>query len=219
MRSSITAKRKNRETVFIDFAGGAGTLRCHRLKTPSGCELCWAIEGLRRRRSDRQTTGGLGNVTRAFSHRNYGIYVSGNGISLIGSWLQRVAVGWLAWTLTHSGAWLGLISLAEFLPVLYLAPLAGVLADRHDRVRTIRITQLRLRPGEPAGDPRSAPARSRRGAVRAGVAARHHQRGRAAGAAGADPEPGGPASLPSALAINSIVFNSPVSSARRSPAC
>jgi NMD protein affecting ribosome stability and mRNA decay len=36
---------ENRETVFIDFAGGAGTLRCHRLKTPSGCELCWALKG------------------------------------------------------------------------------------------------------------------------------------------------------------------------------
>src|SRR5437016_8849421 len=43
--------------------------------------------------------------------------------------------------LTHSGAWLGLISLADFLPVLFLAPFAGVLADRRDRVETIRITQ------------------------------------------------------------------------------
>jgi len=43
--------------------------------------------------------------------------------------------------LTHSGAWLGLISLADFLPVLFLAPFAGVLADRRDRVRTIRLTQ------------------------------------------------------------------------------
>jgi hypothetical protein len=87
-----------------------------------------AIEGLRRR-IDRQTTGGLGNITRAFAHRNYLIYVSGNSISLIGWWLARVAVGWLTWTLTHSGAWLGLISLADFLPVLFLAPFAGVLAD------------------------------------------------------------------------------------------
>jgi hypothetical protein len=55
--------------------------------------------------------------------------------------------------LTHSGAWLGLISLADFLPVLFLAPFAGVLADRHDRVRTIRITQVgRLRAGLPVGD-------------------------------------------------------------------
>jgi predicted MFS family arabinose efflux permease len=99
-----------------------------------------AIEGLRRR-TDRQTTGGLGNIARAFAHRNYLVYVSGNSISLIGWWLERVAVGWLTWTLTHSGAWLGLISLADFLPVLFLAPFAGVLADRRDRVRTIRLTQ------------------------------------------------------------------------------
>ena len=99
-----------------------------------------AIEGLRRR-TDRQTEGGLGNIARAFAHRNYRIYVSGNSISLIGWWLERVAVGWLTWTLTHSGARLGLISLADFLPVFFLAPFAGVLADRRDRVWTIRITQ------------------------------------------------------------------------------
>jgi predicted MFS family arabinose efflux permease len=99
-----------------------------------------AIEGLRRR-TDRQTQGGLGNIARVFAHRNYLIYVSGNSISLIGWWLERVAVGWLTWTLTHSGAWLGLIALADFLPVLFLAPFAGVLADRRDRIWTIRITQ------------------------------------------------------------------------------
>jgi hypothetical protein len=87
-----------------------------------------AIEGLRRR-TGRQITGGLGNIARAFAHRNYLVYVSGNSISLIGWWLERVAVGWLTWTLTHSGAWLGLISLADFLPVLFLAPFAGVLAE------------------------------------------------------------------------------------------
>ncbi len=86
--------------------------------------------------------GRFGNISRAFAHRNYRIYTSGNGVSLIGWWLQRVAVGWLAWTLTHSGTWLGLVSLADFLPVLFLSPFAGVLADRRDRVWIIRITQL-----------------------------------------------------------------------------
>ena len=99
-----------------------------------------ATEGLRRR-TNRHARGGLGNIARAFAHRNYLVYVSGNSISLIGWWLERVAVGWLTWTLTHSGAWLGLISFADFLPVLFLAPFAGVLADRRDRVWTIRITQ------------------------------------------------------------------------------
>jgi len=90
----------------------------------------------------RRPTGGFGNIARAFSHRNYRVYISGNGVSLIGLWLQRVAVGWLTWTLTHSGTWLGLVSLADFLPVLILSPFAGVLADRRDRVWIIRITQL-----------------------------------------------------------------------------
>src|SRR5207302_7643393 len=90
----------------------------------------------------RHPAGGFDNISRAFAQRNYRIYASGNGISLIGWWLQRVAVGWLAWTLTHSGTWLGLVSLADFLPVLFLSPFAGVLADRRDRVGIIRITRL-----------------------------------------------------------------------------
>lgn len=90
----------------------------------------------------RRPFGRLDNVARAFAHRNFRVYVSGNSISLIGWWLQRVAVGWLTWTLTHSGTWLGLVSLADLLPVLALSPVAGVLADRHDRVGIIRISQL-----------------------------------------------------------------------------
>src|ERR1700729_4621618 len=86
--------------------------------------------------------GGFSNVALALSHRNYRVYISGNAIQLIGTWMQRVSGGWLAWTLTHSGAWLGMMSLAEFLPVLFLAPIAGVMADRRDRVSIIRITQL-----------------------------------------------------------------------------
>jgi predicted MFS family arabinose efflux permease len=89
----------------------------------------------------RRPAGNFGNISRAFAHRNYRVYVSGNSISLIGWWLERVAVGWLTWTLTHSGTWLGLIALADFLPVLFLSPFAGLLADRRDRVSTIRISQ------------------------------------------------------------------------------
>ncbi len=90
----------------------------------------------------RRAGGGFGNIAHALSHRNYRVYISGNAIQLVGTWMQRVSVGWLTWTLTHSGAWLGLMSMAEFLPVLFVSPLAGVLADRKDRVGIIRITQL-----------------------------------------------------------------------------
>jgi MFS family permease len=85
---------------------------------------------------------GFGNVAPAFAHRNYRVYVSGNAVGLIGTWLQRVSVGWLAWTLTHSGAWLGIMSMAEFFPVVFLSPLAGVLADRRNQVSVIRTTQI-----------------------------------------------------------------------------
>jgi predicted MFS family arabinose efflux permease len=90
----------------------------------------------------RLAAAGFGNVGLAFAHRNYRVYVSGNSIGLIGTWLQRVSVGWLAWTLTHSGTWLGIMSMAEFFPVVFLSPLAGVLADRRDQVEVIRITQI-----------------------------------------------------------------------------
>ena len=91
---------------------------------------------------DRLFRGGLGKVVLALAHRNYRIYAGGNAVSLIGIWMQRVAVGWLAWTLTHSGAWLGVMSMAEFFPVVFLSPLAGALADRRDRVGIIRVTQI-----------------------------------------------------------------------------
>src|SRR5437773_10047486 len=91
---------------------------------------------------ERRPLAGLRNISRAFAQRNYRIYTTGNAISLVGWWLQRIAVGWLAWTLTHSGTWLGLVSLADFLPVLFLSPFAGVLADRRDPVWLIRISSL-----------------------------------------------------------------------------
>src|SRR5216684_8596128 len=111
-------------------------LRCTRGEAADRVRVPLAFDWLRR------PIGGFDNISRVFGQRNYRIYATGNGVSLIGWWLQRVAVGWLAWTLTHSGTWLGLVSLADFLPVLFLSPFAGVLADRADRVSIIRITQL-----------------------------------------------------------------------------
>ena len=86
--------------------------------------------------------GGFGNIARAFASRNYRIFAAGNSISLIGTWLQRVAVGWLAWQLTHSGTWLGLVAFADLFPTVILSPWAGALADRRDRVRVIWLSQI-----------------------------------------------------------------------------
>jgi MFS family permease len=86
--------------------------------------------------------GGFGKGLRALTVRNYRIYTIGNSISLIGTWLQRVSVGWLAWQLTHSTVWLGIVAVSDLAPTLFLSPLAGTLADRVDRVRLLWLTQI-----------------------------------------------------------------------------
>ena len=80
-------------------------------------------------------------IPRALGHRNFGIYVAGNSVSLIGTWMQRIGVGWLAWELSHSGAVLGLVAFADLFPTVVIGPFGGVLADRADRLRMIRIAQ------------------------------------------------------------------------------
>ena len=80
-------------------------------------------------------------LIRVFRNRDYLLYTIGNGISLIGLWVQRLAVGWLTWQLTHSGFWLGAVAFADLFPALIVGPFAGVLADRFDRTRILRVTQ------------------------------------------------------------------------------
>src|SRR5579862_5977689 len=86
--------------------------------------------------------GGFANALRALGEPNYRVYTVGNAISLVGTWLQRVAVGWLAWELTHSTTWLGVVALATTAPGFVLSPVAGSMADRVDRVRMIWWSQV-----------------------------------------------------------------------------
>lgn len=86
--------------------------------------------------------GGFENALRALGERDYRTYTIGNAISLIGTWLQRIAVGWLAWQLSHSTTWLGVVALATTAPGFVLSPLAGSMADRIDRVSMIRASQM-----------------------------------------------------------------------------
>jgi predicted MFS family arabinose efflux permease len=83
----------------------------------------------------------LAGVRRAFSHRNYRVYQSGNIFSLVGTWVQRVGVGWLAWEMTHSPFWLGAIAAAELAPSIIFGPIGGAVADRMSRLALIRSTQ------------------------------------------------------------------------------
>ena len=78
-------------------------------------------------------------LRRTLSNRNFAIFTAGSLVSVIGTWMQRVAVGWLTWDLTESAAWLGAVAAAEFMPTIVVAPIVGALADRYDR-RTIALT-------------------------------------------------------------------------------
>ena len=70
-----------------------------------------------------------------FRDRNDALYAAGNTVSSLGTWAQRVGVGWLSWELSHSASWVGLVSLSQFLPVTLFAPLFGGLLDRADPKR------------------------------------------------------------------------------------
>src|SRR5678815_1397854 len=78
---------------------------------------------------------------RAFHSRNYRLFVVGQLVSLIGTWMQSVAQSWLVYRLTGSAALLGLIGFAGQIPVFVLAPLGGVVADRVNRHRVLIVTQ------------------------------------------------------------------------------
>src|SRR5262249_24055759 len=73
---------------------------------------------------------------------NFRIYLGGQAVSLIGTWLQVTAQGWVVWQLTHSEAALGIVGLLNGLPILFLTPFAGVWIDRLDRRKLLIGTQL-----------------------------------------------------------------------------
>lgn len=80
-------------------------------------------------------------IRSALANPNYRYYAIGSFCSHLGTWVQRVAVGWLAWKLTHSGFWLGMIAFADLAPTVFLAPICGVVADRVNRLHGSRMTQ------------------------------------------------------------------------------
>jgi predicted MFS family arabinose efflux permease len=77
-------------------------------------------------------------------HRNFRLFWSGQTVSLIGTWMQTVGVGWLALELTNSAFWVGVVSAAGSFPVLLLSLYGGVLADRRSKLRIVIICQALL---------------------------------------------------------------------------
>ena len=79
---------------------------------------------------------------RALRHRNYRLFFSGQGVSMIGTWMTRIATSWLVYKLTGSALLLGVVGFAGQIPSFLLAPVAGVFVDRWNRHRLLVITQV-----------------------------------------------------------------------------
>ena len=84
----------------------------------------------------------MSQLTRALRHRNYRLFFGGQTISLVGSWITRIATSWLVYRLTKSALLLGIVGFAGQIPLLILGPLGGVVGDRWDRHRILVWTQI-----------------------------------------------------------------------------
>jgi MFS family permease len=83
----------------------------------------------------------LRGIARALRHRNYRLFFFGQGTSLVGTWMQRVALGWLVYRLTGSEFLLGVVGFSSQILTFLVAPFAGVIADRVDRRKLLLGTQ------------------------------------------------------------------------------
>mgnify|MGYP001416557314 CR=1 FL=1 len=81
------------------------------------------------------------NIFSSLHSRNYRLYFIGQGVSLIGTWMQNIALSWLVYRLTGSVFLLGLIGFTSQIPTFILAPFTGVLTDRYNRLRIMTVAQ------------------------------------------------------------------------------
>ncbi|MBP1594075.1 MAG: transporter [Bacteroidetes bacterium] len=88
------------------------------------------------------TFDGLKGIFRSLRYRNYRLFFSGQSLSLIGTWVQRIAIPWLVYRLTGSAFLLGFVGFAGQIPTFILAPFAGVLTDRLNRYHIMIVSQI-----------------------------------------------------------------------------
>jgi MFS family permease len=92
--------------------------------------------------ADISNSGGFKIVFRSLRYRNYRLFFSGQSISLIGTWMQRIAMPWLVYHMTGSALLLGVVGFAGQIPTFLLSPVAGVLTDRWSRYKVLLVTQI-----------------------------------------------------------------------------
>ncbi len=81
------------------------------------------------------------HIFRALKHRNYRLFFTGQSISLIGSWMQQIAMSWMVYRMYNSALLLGVVGFVGQIPTFIISPFAGVIADRHNRHHLLVITQ------------------------------------------------------------------------------
>jgi MFS family permease len=84
----------------------------------------------------------LTTTFRSLKYYNYRLYFVGQSISLIGTWMERIAINWLVYTTTHSALMLGVVNFAGQIPTLLLSPYGGAISDRHNRYKILLTTQI-----------------------------------------------------------------------------
>ena len=99
-------------------------------------------------KSDLKSPAKFRRMFRSLSYRNFRLFFLGQGLSLVGTWMQMIAVGWLAYELTAGepegvrAIWLGIVGFVGRIPTFIFAPLGGVFVDRWDRWSVVFVTQI-----------------------------------------------------------------------------
>jgi MFS family permease len=83
----------------------------------------------------------LARFPRVFRHYNYRLFFAGQLVTLLGTWIQSVALAWLVYRLTHSLILLGVVSFVSQAPIFFITPFAGMIADRNDRRTVFMVTR------------------------------------------------------------------------------
>jgi MFS family permease len=100
------------------------------------------LESVKDNSTEHQADDGISHAWRALRHRNFRLFFGGQTISLIGTWMTRIATSWLVYRLTGSALLLGTVSFAGQVPTFLVAPFAGVWVDRWDRRQVLVWTQI-----------------------------------------------------------------------------
>lgn len=92
--------------------------------------------------AENSNSGGFKIIFRSLQYRNYRLFFTGQSVSLIGTWMQRIATPWLVYHMTGSALLLGVVGFAGQIPTFLFSPVAGVLTDRWSRYKVLVITQI-----------------------------------------------------------------------------